>query len=122
VQDLDAPVVAGELDGHPGVRRVWAELVVRGVRTARKRVWRLMRSRGPRPGQPAANVPVAPGSRLARGGRRGVSSRPWSRRQVFAKEAGGGSPAFQVVVDVLGEGECLSVVVGGPDGVAGRDV
>ena len=32
-----------ELHGHPGVRRVWAELVVRGVRAARKRVWRLMR-------------------------------------------------------------------------------
>jgi putative transposase len=30
--------------GHPGVRRVWAELVVRGYRVARKRVWRLMRA------------------------------------------------------------------------------
>jgi putative transposase len=28
------------------VRRVWAELVVRGVRAARKRVWRLMRAAG----------------------------------------------------------------------------
>jgi hypothetical protein len=35
-----------ELHGHPGVRRIWAELVVRGVRTARKRVWRLMRAAG----------------------------------------------------------------------------
>ncbi|MCE0764974.1 IS3 family transposase [Pseudonocardia kujensis] len=30
--------------GHPGVRRAWAELVVRGYRVARKRVWRLMRA------------------------------------------------------------------------------
>ena len=40
------------LDGNPGVRRVWAELVVRGHRVARKRVWRLMRAadlRGRRP-------------------------------------------------------------------------
>ena len=35
-----------ELHGHPGVRRVWAELVVRGYRVARKRVWRLMRAAG----------------------------------------------------------------------------
>jgi hypothetical protein len=35
-----------ELHGDPGVRRVWAELVVRGYRTARKRVWRLMRAAG----------------------------------------------------------------------------
>ena len=35
-----------ELHGHPGVRRVWAELVVRGLRVARKRVWRLMRAAG----------------------------------------------------------------------------
>jgi putative transposase len=35
-----------DLHGHPGVRRVWAELVVRGVRVARKRVWRLMRAAG----------------------------------------------------------------------------
>ena len=35
-----------ELHGHPGVRRVWAELVVRGVRAARKRVWRLMKAAG----------------------------------------------------------------------------
>ena len=34
------------LHGHPGVRRVWAELVVRGLRVARKRVWRLMRAAG----------------------------------------------------------------------------
>jgi transposase InsO family protein len=33
-----------ELHGNPGVRRVWAELVVRGYRVARKRVWRLMRA------------------------------------------------------------------------------
>ena len=26
-----------QLHGHPGVRRVWAELVVRGLRVARKR-------------------------------------------------------------------------------------
>jgi putative transposase len=35
-----------DLHGHPGVRRVWAELVVRGHRVARKRVWRLMRAAG----------------------------------------------------------------------------
>jgi putative transposase len=35
-----------DLHGDPGVRRVWAELVVRGVRVARKRVWRLMRAAG----------------------------------------------------------------------------
>jgi putative transposase len=35
-----------ELHGHPGVRRVFAELVVRGVRVAAKRVWRLMRAAG----------------------------------------------------------------------------
>jgi hypothetical protein len=35
-----------ELHGHPGVRRVWAELVVRGLRAARKRVWRLMQAAG----------------------------------------------------------------------------
>jgi putative transposase len=35
-----------ELHGHPGVRRTWAELVVRGFRVARKRVWRLMKAAG----------------------------------------------------------------------------
>jgi transposase InsO family protein len=35
-----------ELDGNPGVRRVWAELAVRGWRVSRKRVWRLMRAAG----------------------------------------------------------------------------
>jgi transposase InsO family protein len=35
-----------DLHGDPGVRRVWAELVVRGVRIARKRVWRLMKAAG----------------------------------------------------------------------------
>jgi putative transposase len=35
-----------QLDGNPGVRRVWAELVVQGVRVARKRIWRLMRAAG----------------------------------------------------------------------------
>ena len=43
-----------ELHGHPGVRRVWAELVVRGVRVARKRVWRLMRAAGLRGRHPRA--------------------------------------------------------------------
>jgi putative transposase len=38
--------IHAELHGHPGVRWVWAELVVRGVRAARKRVWRLMRAAG----------------------------------------------------------------------------
>jgi putative transposase len=36
--------IHAELDGDPGVRRVWAELVVRGYRVSRKRVWRLMRA------------------------------------------------------------------------------
>jgi transposase len=44
-----------QLHGHPGVRRVWAELVVQGDRVARRRVWRLMRAEAckdaiPRPG------------------------------------------------------------------------
>ncbi|RCW41089.1 transposase InsO family protein [Halopolyspora algeriensis] len=38
--------VHGDLDGAPGVRRVWAELVVRDWRVARKRVHRLMRAAG----------------------------------------------------------------------------
>ncbi|HEY2087999.1 MAG TPA: IS3 family transposase [Mycobacterium sp.] len=38
--------IHAELHGHPGVRRIWAELVVRGVRIGRKRVWRLMRAAG----------------------------------------------------------------------------
>jgi putative transposase len=33
-----------DLHGHPGVRRIFAELVVRGVRVAAKRVWRLMKA------------------------------------------------------------------------------
>jgi hypothetical protein len=36
--------IHAELHGHPGVCRIWAELVVRGVRIGRKRVWRLMRA------------------------------------------------------------------------------
>jgi transposase InsO family protein len=43
-----------ELHGHPGVRRVFAELVVRGVRVAAKRVWRLMRAAGLRGRHPRA--------------------------------------------------------------------
>jgi len=43
-----------QLHGHPGVRRVWAELVVRGLRVARKRVWRLMRAAGLRGRHPRA--------------------------------------------------------------------
>jgi transposase InsO family protein len=39
-------VIHTELEGNPGVRRIWAELVVRGWRVARKRVWRLMRDAG----------------------------------------------------------------------------
>jgi hypothetical protein len=38
--------IHAELCGDPRVRRVWAELVVRGVRVARKRVWRLMQGAG----------------------------------------------------------------------------
>ncbi|MGH3530087.1 MAG: IS3 family transposase [Pseudonocardiaceae bacterium] len=33
-----------DLDGNPGVRRVWAELAARDIRVSRKRVWRLMRA------------------------------------------------------------------------------
>lgn len=46
--------IHAELDGNPGVRRVWAELVVRGYRVARKRVWRLMRAAGLRGRHPRA--------------------------------------------------------------------
>jgi transposase InsO family protein len=35
-----------ELSGDPGVRRVWAELVVLGHRLSPKRVWRLMKAAG----------------------------------------------------------------------------
>jgi len=35
-----------ELSGDPGVRRVWAELVVLGHRVSAKRVWRLMKAAG----------------------------------------------------------------------------
>jgi putative transposase len=34
------------LDGHPGVRRLWAELAARGVRVSPKRIWRLMQAAG----------------------------------------------------------------------------
>lgn len=43
-----------ELDGHPGVRRIWAELVTRGMRVSPKRVWRLMRAAGLRGRHPRA--------------------------------------------------------------------
>ena len=43
-----------ELRGRPGVRRVWAELVTRGVRVGPKRVWRLMRAAGLRGRHPRA--------------------------------------------------------------------
>ena len=43
-----------DLDGNPGVRRVWAELVVRGWRVARKRVWRLTKAAGLRGRHPRA--------------------------------------------------------------------
>lgn len=46
--------IHAELRGDPGVRRVWAEMVVRGVRVARKRVWRLMRAAGLRGRHPRA--------------------------------------------------------------------
>ena len=36
--------IHSELTGHPGVRRVWAELAARGVRVSPKRIWRLMRA------------------------------------------------------------------------------
>src|SRR5947209_7376728 len=42
------------LHGHPGVRRVWAELVTRGLRVGPKRVWRLMRAAGLRGRHPRA--------------------------------------------------------------------
>jgi putative transposase len=43
-----------EPHGHPGVRRVWAELVTRGVRVGPKRIWRLMPAAGLRGRQPRA--------------------------------------------------------------------
>jgi transposase InsO family protein len=43
-----------ELDGNPGVRRVWAELAARGVRVSAKRVWRLMKAAGLRGRHPRA--------------------------------------------------------------------
>jgi putative transposase len=43
-----------ELDGNPGVRRVWAELAARGVRVSAKRVWRLMKAAGVRGRHPRA--------------------------------------------------------------------
>jgi len=43
-----------ELDGHPGVRRIWAELISRGMRVSPKRVWRLMRAAGLRGRHPRA--------------------------------------------------------------------
>ena len=43
-----------ELHGHPGVRRIWAELLTRGVRVSPKRVWRLMRAAGLRGRHPRA--------------------------------------------------------------------
>jgi hypothetical protein len=46
--------IHAELDGHPGVRRVWAELVSRGVRVGSKRIWRLMRAAGLRGRHPRA--------------------------------------------------------------------
>jgi putative transposase len=46
--------IHAELHGNPGVRRVWAELVVRGFRTAKKRVFKLMKAAGLRGRHPRA--------------------------------------------------------------------
>jgi transposase InsO family protein len=46
--------IHAELDGNPGVRRVWAELAARGVRVSPKRVWRLMHAAGLRGRHPRA--------------------------------------------------------------------
>jgi putative transposase len=43
-----------ELDDHPGVRQIWAELIARGLRVGPKRVWRLMRAAGLRGRHPRA--------------------------------------------------------------------
>ncbi len=43
-----------DLHGHPGVRRVRAELIVRCIRIAAKRVWRLMKAAGLRGRHPRA--------------------------------------------------------------------
>jgi HTH-like domain len=43
-----------ELDGHPGARRIWAELIARGLRVGPTRVWRLMRAAGLRGRHPRA--------------------------------------------------------------------
>jgi hypothetical protein len=47
-------VIHAQLEGNPGVRRVWAELVVASWRVSRKRVWRLMRAAGLRVRHPRA--------------------------------------------------------------------
>jgi hypothetical protein len=46
--------IHSELEGNPGVRRVWAELTARGVRVGPKRVWRLMHAAGLRGCHPRA--------------------------------------------------------------------
>ena len=46
--------IHSELEGNPGVRRVWAELAARGVRVGPKRVWRLMHAVGLRGRHPRA--------------------------------------------------------------------
>jgi putative transposase len=38
--------IHSDLHGHPGVRRIWAELASRGIRISPKRVWRLMKAAG----------------------------------------------------------------------------
>jgi putative transposase len=38
--------IHADLHGHPGVRRIWAELASRGIRISPKRVWRLMKAAG----------------------------------------------------------------------------
>jgi putative transposase len=43
-----------ELAGHPGVRRIWAELAARGVQVSPQRIWRLMRAAGLRGRHPRA--------------------------------------------------------------------
>jgi hypothetical protein len=63
-----------QLHGHPGVRRVWAELVVRGLQVARKRVWRLMRAAGckdatPEPGNAPPSQASAPSTPPTSSGR-----------------------------------------------------
>jgi hypothetical protein len=76
-----------DLDGHPGVRRVWAELLTRGVQVSPKPVWRLMRAAGLRGRHPRA------WRKTTLAGARPVDARPTSETpHPFLSSAGGSHP------------------------------